>query len=136
MTLHLLDTDAVIDFLHGVADSVALLQRLSRQRNRLCTCDIVIAEVFSGLMPNDGAQGWQFLTALEFLPASSAASRQAGEWRYDYARRGTQLSTTDCLIAAIAVEHQAPLVTGNRRDFPMPELTVVPLPRQEDSTRQ
>jgi predicted nucleic acid-binding protein len=72
VALYLLDTDAVIDFLNGVAGSVAVLQ----------------------------------------------------------------LSTTDCLIAAIAVEHQAQLVTGNRRDFPMPEITVVPLPRPGGSTRQ
>ena len=129
MSRHLLDSDAAIDFLYGIPASVALLRQLVHQGNRLCTCDVVNAEVFSGLDPSDRQRGWEFLSSLEFLATTAAASRHAGEWRYDFARRGIALATTDTLIAAVALEHQAALITGNVRHFPMPGLSLVPLPR-------
>ena len=129
MTRHLLDSDSVIDALNGVGETLALLQQLTQQENTLCTCDVVIAEVYTGLTPQERGRAEAFLSALEFLPTSADAARQAGEWRYDFARRGTALATTDCLIAAVALEHQATLVTGNVRHFPMPDLSTLPLPR-------
>jgi predicted nucleic acid-binding protein len=129
MTRHLLDSDGVIDVLKGVADTIALLQSLGQQGNTLCLSDVVLGEVYAGLHPQDEADAERFLSTLEYLPTSDTAARQAGRWRYAYERRGRVLSLTDCLIAATAVEHQANLVSGNARDFPMPELTIVPLPR-------
>jgi predicted nucleic acid-binding protein len=85
----------------------------------LLDTDAVI-DFFNGFLP---------ISSLRFLPTSPKSGRQAGVWRYDFARRGKQLPTTDCLIAAIAQEHQAALITGNTDDYPMPELTVIPLPR-------
>jgi len=38
--------------------------------------------------------------------------------------RGVTLAQADCLIAAAAVGVGARLATGNRKDFPMPELSV------------
>ena len=129
MTRYLLDTDAVIDYFKGFRPTVDLLQTLHRQGDTLCTCDVVTAEVYAGLDPAEREPAQELLDSLRFLPTSAAAARQAGVWRYHYARRGTQLPTTDCLIAAIAREGQATLITGNTADYPMPELTVVPLPR-------
>ena len=62
MSRHLLDSDAAIDFLYGIPASVALLRQLVQQENRLCTCDVVNAEVFSGLDPSDRRRGWEFLS--------------------------------------------------------------------------
>jgi hypothetical protein len=50
---------------------------------------------------------------LRFFATSPGAAKQAGLWRYAFARQGVQLATTDCLIAAIAHERGAALVTGN-----------------------
>ena len=74
---------------------------------------MVTAEVYAGLDPAERERGQELLSSLRFLQPSAEAARQAGEWRYDYARRGKQLSTTDCLIAAIAQAHQAAVITGN-----------------------
>ena len=95
----------------------------------LCTCDIVITEVYSGLRPHERPRAEVFLSSLQFLPASPNAARRAGEWRYDYARQGIQLPTTDCLIAAIAAEYDATVVTGNVRHFPMADVATLALPR-------
>ena len=128
MTRYLLDTDAIVDYLKGITGTITLIRQLGEQGHQLCTCDVVECEVFSGLPPAHRPQAAQLLDALAYLPTTRPAARQAGEWRATYKSQGVQLSTTDCLIAATAHEHGAQLVTRNLRDFPMPELTVVPLP--------
>jgi predicted nucleic acid-binding protein len=129
MTRYLLDTDCVIDYLHGTPGTVALLQQLGREGHQFCTCGVVICESYTGLLPHDWLHGEELLEALLFLPASRLAARRAGIWRNDYRRQGIQLSATDCLIAATAHEHGAHVITANLRDFPMPEITILPLPR-------
>ena len=134
MARYLLDSDAVIDYLAGIAGTVELIHHLHRQGEDLCVCDVVIADVYSGLrIPSrDAAQ--KLIGSLSFLPTSAEAARRAGEWRYAYARRGVTLSTTDVLVAATASAHQAGLVTGNRDHYPMRELQVLPLPRSTTAT--
>lgn len=129
MTSHLLDTDSIIDYVADIATSVAFIRSLRTGTDILCTCDVVLAEVYSGLHARDSARAQILLASLLFLPTSPEAARQAGAWRYAFARQGVALSTTDCLIAATAYEHQARLVTANLRDYPMAGPIVVPLPR-------
>jgi predicted nucleic acid-binding protein len=125
----LLDTDAVVDYLKGIADTVALIRGLHRAGETLCTCDIVVAEVFAGLLVQDYQHGVTFLEACEFLPTTMPIARQAGEWRFRYARTGITIATTDAIVAAIAYHHQVRIVTANVRDYPMPEVSTLALPR-------
>jgi len=129
MTHHLLDSDTVIDALKGVRSTLNYLEDLVTQGDTLCTNSIVLCEVYAGLHPQDEATAEQFLATLTYLPISATAARVAGRWRYQYARQGVTLSHTDCLIAAGAQKHQASLITGKVRDFPMSGVTVTPLPR-------
>lgn len=129
MSSYLLDTDAVIDYLIGIPATVSLIQGLHADGEVLGVCAVVLAEVYSGLRPRDHTKAHPLLSALQFLPTSPEAAQQAGRWRYAYVRRGRPLATTDVLVAATAAEHGATIVTGNRADYPMPELSVLPLPR-------
>lgn len=129
MTRYLLDSDAVIDFLNGVATTADLIDTLYQQQDTLCTCDVVIAEVHAGLLPADRERGRRLLGSLWFLACAPTAAELAGVWRYDFRRRGLQLATTDCLISAIAHEHRATLITGNVAHFPMTEVSLLALPR-------
>jgi predicted nucleic acid-binding protein len=133
MERFLLDSDAVIDYLKGFPDSVALIRKLHADGDSLCVCDVVVAEVYSGLLPKDRGQARKLLSACEFLPTSAEMAERAGEWRYSHARRGLTISTTDALIAATAFSHGAKVVTGNAADYPMPEITIVQLPRSARS---
>ena len=129
MTLCVVDSDAIIDVLKGIATSAEILRSLVQEGHTLALCDITVAEVWSGLHPQERDQGERFLASLVYLPSSQAAARQAGESRYAYARRGVALSLPDSLIAAVAQDHKASLVTGNVRHFPMSDLPIIPLPR-------
>ena len=129
MGRYLLDTDAVIDYLLGIPSSVSLIQDLHERDDVLCVCDVVVAEVYAGLRPQHRAAAEQLLSACSFLPTSVGIAERAGSWRYDYARQGVTLSTTDALVAATAHAHDATIVTGNVKDYPMRELALLPLER-------
>lgn len=131
MGYYLLDSDAVIDYLVGIGGSISLLRRLHDSGETLCVSDVVIAEVHSGLRPEEREGADEFLGACIFLPTGSEDARRAGQWRYEYARHGRTLSTTDALVAATALAHRATIVTANVRDYPMAEVTILPLPRNQ-----
>ena len=103
--------------------------RIWTRGDTLCISTVVIGEVYAGLEPRDRPQAQAWLPTLEYLDTTAAMAQQAGEWKYAYARRGTTLALTDCLIAATAHGHGALLVTGNARDFPQSEVQKLPLPR-------
>ena len=129
MAAFLLDSDAVIDYLNLWQPTVELINGLTQEGHMLFTCDLVLAEVYAGLPPYPGIRAEDFLSNLIFLQSSRRAAIRAGEWRYLYARRGLNLPNYDVLIAATALERDATLVTGNVRHYPMPELSLLTLPR-------
>ena len=88
-------------------------------------CGVVITEFFTGLQPEQRPRWETFVERLAFWNITPQIAMQAGLYRYTYARRGTTLATTDAIIAATAVSVGATLVTGNVKDFPMPELSLI-----------
>lgn len=118
-----LDTTVLIDVLRGrpAADRV---RQLMDQREVLLTTAINVEEIFRGLREDETGAAESLVAALVVLPIRRQDGERAGRWRGDYARRGITLHQADCLIAAAAVGVQAPLATGNPKDFPMTELAV------------
>jgi predicted nucleic acid-binding protein len=129
VALYLLDTDTIIDFLNQVPRTQGFLADLVAREENLSSCDVVIAEVYAGLYPNQEEAAADFLPTLQCLTTSQAAAEQAGRWRFEFARRGRTLPVIDALIAATALDRGATIVTANLRDYPMPEVSVLPLPR-------
>lgn len=129
MTRYLIDSDGVIEYLKGFQPTIDFVQRLNGRGDIPCTCDIVMGEVYAGVHPRDEAVADALFSVFAYLPASPVAARQAGRWKYSYARQGQTLKITDCLIAALAHEHDAQLVTRNLRDYPMAEISIMPLPQ-------
>lgn len=117
---YLLDSDAVIDYINGMAPALALVQGLEEAQDVMCTCAVVVSEVYTGLQSGSLSERRAELLfdAMEYLETNRRAAETAGRWRYQYARRGLQFSTQDLLIAATAVAEGATVVTGNLRDFP------------------
>ena len=130
MALFLLDSDVVIDILKGVATTAAIVSRLSEDAHLLCTCDIVLTEIHTGLSEEARDVAVPILHSLFFLVSGREIAERAGRWRYMFARQGIAVALTDSIIAATAVEWNATVVTGNVRDYPMRELAVLPVPRR------
>ncbi len=120
----LLDTTVLIDFFRGRMKAIQTLGKLVEEGPLGC-CPVVVAEVFSGVRPEELTKVEEFLTSLLYYPIPYETARLAGQYRRDYQKKGVTLSISDTLIAAVAVMNSLILVTGNVQHFPMPEIAVI-----------
>ncbi len=127
MTRYLLDTTALIDFSKGREPARSRLLGMMEEGDALGVCAINIAEFYAG-MPLHERPSWDaFTNSLRYWPITFEAARQAGQFRYDYARQGKILSTTDTLVAATALYYQAIVITNNVKDYPMAQIQILTL---------
>ncbi len=128
MTKYMLDTTVLIDHLRGRRQVIELVTGLARAGNELGVCSIGVAELYSGLRDKHRAVAAQLIDSLEYWEATREAAKVAGSYRFGLARSGTALTTTDALVAAIAREHGATLITANTRHYPMTEIELLQQP--------
>ncbi len=127
MTRYLLDTTALIDFAKGREPASSRILRMIESGDEVGVCAVVVTEYYAGLAREERPKWDDFFGALGFWEATREAARQAGVWRYEFARKGTQLSTADLLVAAVASQREAVIVTDNVKDYPMDEVNILPL---------
>lgn len=125
MAKYLLDTTALIDHLRGRKEVVDLITALAKEGHLIGVCCINVAELHAGLGQTERPMADHLLDSLEFYEVTRDTAKQAGRYRYDFARKGMALAMADALIAATAVNQEATLVTANTRDFPMTELRLL-----------
>jgi len=124
----MLDTSVLIDVLRGRKDRRLLLRRLVGEGHSLSTTVLNVAELYAGMRAGEEVRTEEFLGALECVELRSSAARLAGQLKSAWQKRGRTLTLSDTIIAAVAIEQQRVLLTDNRKDFPMRELSVYPLP--------
>jgi predicted nucleic acid-binding protein len=71
------------------------------------------------------------MKSLLFLAITEDIAEQAGRLKAQYAKRGLTLSFQDASIAAVCIAYNCTLITANAKDFPMPELQLYSLPKNE-----
>jgi predicted nucleic acid-binding protein len=114
---YLLDSTLLIDHANRDAAATALLFRLFEEGHDLYTCDVVTCEALSRGEPDDLRHITVLLDALEYVSTSPAAARRAGTARRERNDAGGKRVLGDALIAGIAADLDAVVVTRNRRDF-------------------
>jgi predicted nucleic acid-binding protein len=119
---YLLDTTVLIDISKGFEPSRSKVRNLISSGAQLAVCSVSVAEFATGLGAEERPQWLEFLRTLLYWDISADAAWRAGVWRYDFARRGIQLATTDALIAATAWQRGATIMTNNARHYPMTEV--------------
>ena len=119
MARYLLDTTALIDLSKSFEPTTSFIKQLSASGEDLGVSPTAITEFYSGLAPHEHPDWDEFFASLTFYPISYAASLQAGKWRSRFRAAGVQLSTVDTLIAAVAFEAGAIVLTSNVRHYPM-----------------
>jgi len=127
MTPFLLDTNIIVDVLRRRDDAHLLIENLLSQGQPLASCPITITEIYAGMRPHEEKATRAFMKSLVFLPVSAEIAEQAGHLKRRYAKRGKALSVQDATIAALSIAYGCTLVTGNIKDFPMPELQLYPV---------
>jgi len=123
----LLDTSVLIDLGRGREPVTSRVLEMTDGNDEVGVCAVVVAEFYAGLPPSSRPRYEDFVGSLTYWDISHGAAVRAGEYRYDFARRGQQLSTTDALIAAVARDQRAILVTGNVKHYPMSDIEVLQL---------
>ena len=127
MVRYLLDTNVLISYSKQREPAYSWVLTRTRSVDELGICDIVVTEFFAGLPPGE-RQTWERLfSAMSYWETSLEAARQAGLYRYQYARQGETIATNDALIAAVAVAVRATIVTGKVRHYPMSGIVLLPL---------
>ncbi len=114
----LVDTSVWADFFNGF-DSIEqrALARLIAGEDELCTCGVVVAEVFQGLRRPAGRGEIEGLfRELVFLEVTTIEPylRAAALYRRLRGRGVTVRSTIDCLIAVIAEENGCEVLSRDR----------------------
>jgi predicted nucleic acid-binding protein len=128
MAILLLDTTVIVDAINGKRQRHLLLDELLAQRNLLACCAINVTEVYAGMRPHEASLTEAFLRSLKFYEVTWKIAQLAGDLQSRWRKKGHTLSLPDVTIAAVALTHGLSLLTDNRKDFPMPELALYPLP--------
>ncbi len=123
----LLDSTVLIDVLRNRANRRHLLADFVEQGHTLATSAINVGEVYAGMRPHEATETDRFLSNIECYPTTGAIARHAGMLKFAYSQKGKTLSLPDMIVAATARAHRASLMTDNRKDFPLPDLTFVPV---------
>ncbi len=122
----LLDTTFLIEVIRGQERAKKALVWAVNSGHELGMSALNLAEIYSGMRDHEERVAQEFLATLTCYPVSNSIAERGGRLRNAYARRGITLGLADAVIAATALEHGLALVTDNRKDFPMPELSFYP----------
>lgn len=114
---YLLDSTLLIDHANRDGQARDLLRRLIEEGHVLYTCDVVTCEALSKGEPEDLRHLERLLDALEYVSTTPAAARWAGASRRDRRAAAGRRSLGDALIAGIAADLNAVVVTRNQADF-------------------
>jgi predicted nucleic acid-binding protein len=114
---YLLDSTVLIDHANRDVPAAELLERLLSGPHELYTCDIVTCETLSQGDPDHLRHLRVMLTALEYVAVTPDAARWAANSRHKRHGAGGKLGLGDSLIAGVAAELGAIVVTRNRPDF-------------------
>ena len=118
----LLDTDILIDILKGRAAVRTFLFDLTDHAVPCCSV-ISVVELYAGMRTEEKRVTDILLDALVIVPVGQEIAEVAG--RFAQREKSRRLELADCLIAATAFVEGATLATGNTKDYPMPEITVI-----------
>jgi hypothetical protein len=126
MSKILLDSDVLIDLLRGREATRAFVIEATAQSVPCCSV-ISVAEVHAGMRPSEREPTAALLDGLLIFPVTRRIAEVAGH--FVSREKGRRLELADCLIAATALVEGASLATANTRDYPMPEITLLPAQR-------
>lgn len=117
------DTNILIDILRGHPPARDYYRALGQPP--VCS-EVSRAEVLRGMRAPEKAQTRQLLAAVDWVAVDARVSTRAGELGRGVRRSHQGIGVADLVVAATADLLGVPLVTTNRRHFPMLDDVVTP----------
>jgi tRNA(fMet)-specific endonuclease VapC len=121
-----LDTNVLIAFLKGREPGAAAVEKAVKEYVCYVTA-ITVYELLFGVARAQKEIGEQaLLGVMTVLPFTDSAARRAAGLHADLISKNQDIGVKDVLIAAICLEHDLPILTGNDRHFSrVSDLTVI-----------
>ena len=120
----LVDTNIFIAY--GKKRDGGLVDRIKSENHDLYTSVIALAEFRSGIHKQDLNFYQAIKETFRPLPVDLEIADLAGEFRYEFLRKGLDIDLADHIIAATALVNNLTLVTFNKKDFPHKNLQLYP----------
>jgi len=120
----LVDTTVWIDFFADKkCEQVHILTSLLEKKENICICGIILTEILQGIRDDkDYARTKRLMESLVFLKMSRQTFLRSADMYRRLRQKGiTVRNSLDCMIAAIAVEYQLPLLQHDRDFAPLAE---------------
>lgn len=131
MVKSILDTDILSEYLKGHHPNVVRrAQRYAQEHGVFTFTSVTVHEIVFGLELKSASS--QLKRALEWLHRNEEITPVSEDYlaaatiKATARKRGSALELPDCLIAAVAVRLNRPLITGNTEDFRAIRATGVP----------
>lgn len=115
----LVDTTVWVDFFSGRNTSqVSVLEGLLQSGEDICLCGVILTEVLQGIRNDtEYVEALSRFEAFLFLPMDRNTFIKSASLYRTLRRKGIIIrKPIDCMIAAVAIEHNVPLL-HNDRDF-------------------
>jgi tRNA(fMet)-specific endonuclease VapC len=116
MAVFIADTDVLIDFLRGAGEA----ERIGIELNtgRLCVTAITAFELWAGAKnPQQAAMVESLLNATTILSVDPSSVKRAADVYRKLLEDGMTIGMADSLIAGIALDRDAILITRNRKHY-------------------
>ena len=118
----LVDTSVWIDFLRGTSSAPAkAMESLLVDRADLCICGVIMTEILQGIR-NDKqfSRTLDLLGTFVFLPMTHETFIRSAQLYRKLRKKGfTVRKPIDCMIAAVAIEHDVPLLHKDKDFLPL-----------------
>src|SRR4051812_26442118 len=109
---YLLDSDTLIDYIQDRGNARPRITTMIEQDDEVAVCAITVAEVYTGLSEKRRDIWESWILALSYWHIGYAVAVQAGTYRKTASEAGRTLAVTDSLLAALAREKGAILLTS------------------------
>jgi tRNA(fMet)-specific endonuclease VapC len=126
----LIDTSVLIDALHKRQSALSKISKLEESGDTLCTTQINVLELYKGAFSPSGSENGlekvkKLLEAMVILKIDEDVYYMFGELSSELRRRGESIGDFDELIAAIALNLEAAIVSTDGHFLSVPGLKVI-----------
>jgi len=123
MVSYLADTNVLVYAFKGIEPYAGWVRKAIEQKT-LFFSSIVVAEFLEGAQADEEISLKMLLDNLETLSVDRVIAEEAAKYRKLFNRKSKKIWMSDCMIAATCKVNSLTLVTADKKDYPMDDITI------------